>query len=233
MPGGMMAMQDTDYSGYVELGYLARDGSNAVSILKELSLDKNLKYRFDRINELMKKVSDGLQHVHWGRIDNKEALLFSMETATDKLIHLGPFFMSDGTLRTLGVMLAAYQPGQHSIIAVEEPELTVHPAIMEIIFSVLKDAAHERQMIITTHSPELIDVKDLKDEQIRVVTMERGRTYISKVAASSKEVLREHLSSPGELLRVDELGSERIEGENKSSGLDLFGPSTMQRAGRP
>ena len=66
--------------------------------------------------------------------------------------------MSDGTLRALGLLLAAYQPGRHSVVAIEEPEATVHPAAAELVTQVLRDAAHERQILFTTHSPDILEI---------------------------------------------------------------------------
>ena len=84
--------------------------------------------------------------------------------------------MSDGTLRVLGLLLAVYQPGPYSVVAVEEPEATVNPAVAEVVVEVLMDAAHEKQVLLTSHSPDILDYKELTDTQIRVVAMEHGRT---------------------------------------------------------
>ncbi|OPX23555.1 MAG: hypothetical protein B1H02_04885 [Candidatus Latescibacteria bacterium 4484_107] len=58
---------------------------------------------------------------------------------------------------------------------------------------------------MTTHSPDILDSKTLKDSQIRAVTMKHGKTWISPLAASSREAIHDGLYSPGELLRADEL----------------------------
>jgi len=116
--------------------------------------------------------------------------------------------MSDGTLRALGVLLAVYQAGQHSLIAIEEPEATVHPAATEVIVEVLLDAARQRQVLITTHSPDLLDKKDIQEGQLRVVSMEKGKTLISPLSPASREAIRKRLYTPGELLRIDELNAD-------------------------
>ncbi len=43
--------------------------------------------------------------------------------------------ISDGTLRALGVLLAAYQPRTPTVLGIEEPEATVHPAIAESLYT--------------------------------------------------------------------------------------------------
>ena len=110
------------------------------------------------------------------------------------------------------------------MVAIEEPEATVHPAVAELVFDVFLDAAQERQVLMTTHSPDILDSKTLKDSQIRAVTMKRGKTSISPLAASSREAIRERLYTPGELLRLDELEPDSETAQKMAEQLNLFGP---------
>jgi predicted ATPase len=131
--------------------------------------------------------------------------------------------MSAGTLRLLGLLLAVYQPHHPSLVAIEEPEATVHPAVAELVLQVLLDASRDRQVLITTHSPDILDAKELDDRQIRVVTMEHGRTSIAPLSSASRKAIREHLYTPGELLRSNELGQDVQAAEDSARRLDLFG----------
>ncbi len=81
-------------------------------------------------------------------------------------------------------------------------------------------------MIVTTHSPDLLDAKELTDEQIRVVTMESGRTIIAPLSQASRWALRERLYTPGELLRIDELSQDAEAAKEAARHLDLFGEVT-------
>lgn len=134
--------------------------------------------------------------------------------------------MSDGTLRALGLLLAVYQPGDVSVVAIEEPEATVHPAVMELIVEVLMDAANECQVLVTTHSPDILDYKALSDEHLRVVTVEQSRTLICPLAQSSRDAVRNRLYTPGELLRADELNPDISEAKKRAEQLDLFKSSS-------
>jgi len=67
--------------------------------------------------------------------------------------------MSDGTLRVLGILLAIYQPSESALIGVEEPESTIHPAAMDALVQILKDGQHRAQILVTTHSPDVLDNK--------------------------------------------------------------------------
>jgi predicted ATPase len=139
--------------------------------------------------------------------------------------------MSEGTLHLMGLLLAIYQPYPSSLVAIEEPEATVHPAAAELVLQVLLDAAQDRQILITTHSPDILDAKEMSDEQIRVVMMSHGRTAITPLAQASRQAIRERLYTPGELLRINELNQEPQAETEATEHLDLFGevPAATRR----
>ena len=71
-----------------------------------------------------------------------------------------PFFlseMSDGTLRILCWAVILHSPTPPTLIVIEEPELGIHPAWMPILAEWIKRAAQKTQVIVTTHSPDLLD----------------------------------------------------------------------------
>jgi predicted ATPase len=130
--------------------------------------------------------------------------------------------MSDGTLRVLGLLLALYQSAELSLIGIEEPESTVHPAVSDLLIEVLQDAANRRQILFTTHSPEILDEKLLSGDQIRVVEAIKGNTIISPLTESNREVIRRKLYTPGELLRSDEIEADRDAANAKAQQFHLF-----------
>ena len=116
---------------------------------------------------------------------------------------------SDGTIRLLGLLTALHQraPIPLPLIGIEEPELTVHPGALTAMADELKEAARRTQLIITTHSPELIDrITDFRDvDSLRVVELVHGATQVHTVSGAQKESVKQHLFSPGELHRQGEL----------------------------
>ncbi|MEE8525370.1 MAG: AAA family ATPase, partial [Thermoanaerobaculia bacterium] len=110
-----------------------------------------------------------------------------------------------------------------SVLGVEEPEATVHPAVAELVIEVLMDAARERQVLVTTHSPDILDFKALDERQIRSVTMEDGKTLIAPVDDFSRQAIRERLCTPGELLRNGELSGDFEAARAAARNLRLFG----------
>lgn len=71
-----------------------------------------------------------------------------------------PFFlseMSDGTVRMLSLAVILHSPNLPRLIVLDEPELGIHPAWMPFLAAWIKSAAQKTQVIVTTHSPDLLD----------------------------------------------------------------------------
>jgi predicted ATPase len=108
---------------------------------------------------------------------------------------------SDGTLRVAGILTALLQQPAVPVIGIEEPELTVHPGAMPLIFDFLQQASRESQVIITTHSPELLE--RLEPEMVRVVARTAGITRVSPMNEDQRTRVKDGLMTLGELLRIE------------------------------
>ena len=216
-PGNLGKWQELD-SGDA----LRTDARNAAAVLE--SLREQDPDRYERVLQLLSLAVPGVRNVDFeGPSPEKVLLVFLQDVGLDAPARFFGMEMSDGTLRILGLLLAVYQLQTSSLIAIEEPEATVHPAVAELIVQVLLDAARDHQVLITTHSPDILDSKELTDEQIRIVTSQKGRTTIAPLSLSSRQAVREHLYTPGELLRTNELTPDLEQAEQASGHHDLFG----------
>jgi len=79
--------------------------------------------------------------------------------------------ISDGTLRFLYLIAILGDQQPPPLICIEEPELGLHPDALPAVAEMLKDASSRCQLIVTTHSPDLID--ELSDTAESVVVCER------------------------------------------------------------
>lgn len=116
--------------------------------------------------------------------------------------------MSDGTLRALGILTALFQGNQDfapSLVGIEEPETALHPAAAAALREALDRAAKTTQVIVTSHSPELLDDPDLSPESLLAVTSVGGETCLAPLDPASREMMRNRLFSAGELLRLNQL----------------------------
>jgi predicted ATPase len=110
---------------------------------------------------------------------------------------------SEGFRRFLAHLLALYQTPSKQTLLFEHPEAGLHPGALESLAHEFKVCPQDGrgQVILTTHSPQLLDY--FPHEALRVVDLERMRTRIGPVAPEQMASLREHLLQPGELLTVD------------------------------
>lgn len=116
--------------------------------------------------------------------------------------------LSDGTLRYLCLLAILLHPEPPPLICIEEPELGLHPDILPTLVDLLKEAAERTQIIITTHSADLID--DLTDmpEAVLVFDKEEGSTTVNRL---DKDELKEWLEKYqlGELWQRGDIGGNR------------------------
>ena len=96
---------------------------------------------------------------------------------------------------------------ERSPISIEEPELTVHPGALAVLADVLNEASESSQIVVTTHSPDLIDrvTNSRHVEILRVVELINDYTTVNEVPKSQVEAVKQYLLSPGELHRMGEL----------------------------
>ena len=191
---------------------LARDGSNITAVLAQLAAhDKPTK---DRIEEYLGKVVPGLRGVDVEVIGPKETLEFRQRVAGSQ--YPWRFLasnMSDGTLRALGILVALFQSSNGRgpyvpLVGIEEPEVALHPAAVGALLDSLRDASRRTQVIVTSHSPDLLDDEDIDTGSILAVVAEDGTTKIGPLDEAGRSALREHLYTAGELLRLNQLSPD-------------------------
>jgi predicted ATPase len=197
-PAKLREMQDPD-SG---VG-LKSDGSNAASVLQEIA--RRMPEDFKRIGELLEAVVPYTKHVRPVKHGNKLALEFIQEWAEGKRLRFESFNMSDGTLRALGLLTAVYQHPAPSLITIEEPEATIHPGALPAVLDLIRHASRFMQVVVTTHSPDLLDATWIEGRHLRVVTWEEGATHVTPVAKGTEEAIAEPIARAGELLRSNAL----------------------------
>jgi predicted ATPase len=204
-PRAIAAMQRPDVGDV-----LRRDGSNAASVLQRLSDETH-----NEIRDNLTRIVPGVSDVETTLLGSQETLEFRQFVQGQK--HPWNFpasSMSDGTLRVLAVLLAVFQtmPGHTQpvppLIGLEEPEVALHPAAAQVLLSALRQASRVRQILVTSHSPDLLDNQDIPAEALLAVDNQNGVTRIGPIDQAGKSALKERLFTPGELLRLNQLTSD-------------------------
>ncbi|MFP4052548.1 MAG: AAA family ATPase [Phycisphaerae bacterium] len=216
-PNRVRELQDPDPSDI-----LLRDGSNAASILKLLS--KNSPEARARIEEYLEAVVPGVKGVSPKSLGPKETVEFRQDVGAKNPWKFYASSMSDGTLRALGVLLAVFQGkggayGRAPLVGIEEPESALHPAAATTLAEATIEASKGTQVIVTSHSPELLDLSEIGENNILGVVSENGTTQVARVIEGSRKALRQGLFTAGELLRMEQLMPCR---EDNGRQLPLF-----------
>lgn len=110
---------------------------------------------------------------------------------------------SEGTLRVIGMLTARYQEPPRHLLALEEPELNLHPGAIGVLCDVLQEASLRSQVIITTHSPDVLS--RLPVEALRVLEKRAGATSVGLIDAVQRHAILEQLFSAGDLMRIEGL----------------------------
>lgn len=187
---------------------LKGDGSNLASVLKTLSDEAQ-----QRLCQLLGQVVPGVTGVSTLQRSKSLTLKFTQawkNGSGDEEISHEAFSMSDGTMRITGILCAFLQNHKPSIIAIEEPESTIHPEALGSLLELIRGFSRNTQIIVTTHSPDLLDCKWIEAENLKIVVWKEGVTRILRLHPSSEETLKQHLMGAGEMLRTEGLQPEEI-----------------------
>ncbi len=224
-PKAIQELQDPD-SGMS----LKSDGSNLASVLKALSKEEG---KLERLCELLRTVVPGTATVRPIKHGKKLSLEFRQEwgggrkegSSSKHSVAHEAFSMSDGTLRTLGILTAFLQKNRPTLVGLEEPEATVHPEALASTMEMIRAFSRNTQVLVTTHSPDLLDAKWVEPHNLRIVSWEEGVTQVLPLGDSAVSALQQRLMGAGELLRSNALQPVDFFADQKVSQLELFAES--------
>ena len=199
-PAVMKEMQEPD-SGI----RLHSNGRNIASVLREIR--RRFPDTFFRLIEFLESAVPGTIDVRSERHGQKFTLVFVQDRGDSKPVEFEAFDMSDGTLRILGLLAAVFQRPAPTLLVIEEPEATIHPGALGAILDVLRHASRFMQVVVTTHSPDILDAKWITGNMLRIASMKSGATLVNPISFEANEVLTERIMGAGELLRSNALTS--------------------------
>lgn len=177
---------------------LNRDGSDLAAVVRRLRHEEPR--LADRINEYLGAVVPGVASVEARSLGPKETLEFRQTVVGDDAPRrFLAANMSDGTLRVLGVLVAALQGWRRQpgipLVAIEEPEVAVHPGAVVKLMDALLESSGRTQLLITTHSPELLDQPGVDPACILAVEAEGNESRITPVRPELLQTVTELLPS--------------------------------------
>ena len=118
---------------------------------------------------------------------------------------IGAHLTSDGSLRFFALVTLLNLPSEMlpDVVLLDEPELGLHPAAVALVGDMIKVCATERQVIVATQSPLLVDSFDI--DEVLVLEAQGGKSRIQRF---DQERYQEWLSeyTTGELWQKNLLG---------------------------
>jgi predicted ATPase len=134
-------------------------GENLVQILSRIKNHHSLQY--EEIETLLTKVNPNFKDINFDKLGNN----FYLTLREKKLAQtVGIAQISDGTLRYLLLLSILLNPERGGLVTLDEPEIGLHPDMINTIAEAIKKASgNHSQLIIATHSPQLLNSFDIDD----------------------------------------------------------------------
>ncbi|AFY83186.1 AAA family ATPase [Oscillatoria acuminata] len=156
---------DTSFSSFIRqpASYgtetkLLSDGQNLTTIINKIKNNHFLSY--EKIEKAIQKINPFFKDISFDFIGSKLYLVLR-ENNLSRSVSIEQ--ISDGTLRYLLLLSVLFNPERGNLVCLEEPETNLHPDMINTIAEALKQASTETQIILTTHSPLLLNLFELED----------------------------------------------------------------------
>ena len=199
---GPMAQTRNGVATSVPKEFLQDGGYNLAVVLNEMTFNQAIR----RVNEYLARFCDGFQEV-LVRLDAGVAQTYIREKGLVEPV--SAIRLSDGTLKFLCLLTVLLHPQPAPLVCIEEPEVGLHPDALQLVAEALVEASTRSQLIVTTHSADLVDA--LSDRPEAVVVCERdfdNSTQFKRLQRADLDVWLQRYRL-GELWRKGEIGGNR------------------------
>jgi predicted ATPase len=158
---------------------LGSAGENLAVILHKIE-QQNGKGALNSIVAGLRSAVSGFQDLKTKQlpIEGNWAFQFLEEKIQDAI---NPDSVSDGTIRLLTLLIIANWGSQNApLICIEEPENGIHPHLSEYLVQIFREAAQQRQFLVTTHNPAFLD--HLNPDEVVLCDKTDGFTKIKRAS---------------------------------------------------
>jgi predicted ATPase len=190
---------------------LAHDGRNLASVIKQMQTSNPRSLH--RVHHFLQAIGvpiTAIKHKQAGAYETIEVKQELSVPSGTKQLNFDAIALSDGTIRALGILVSLFSANSKAtggplLVGIEEPETALHPAAAAALMEALTEGSQNTQLIVTCHSPDLLEHDSVQPDMIRPVLLENGRTVVGQLSPAKANLLSNHLSTAGELLRLDQL----------------------------
>lgn len=166
---------------------LEEDGSNLSLILKNIIENQDDRRKlFNLVKDLLPFISN----LDVEKFADK-SLLFKLQEIYYNSHYLPASLISDGTINITALIVALYFEKKRLII-IEEPERNIHPHLISKVVNMMKDASRNKQIIVTTHNPEIVKYAGL--ENLLLVSRDKNG-FSTIIRPAEKEEIKTFLKN--------------------------------------
>ena len=136
---------------------LLKYGQNLAVILNKIFKDKDKKRKFlNLVNDLLPYIKD----IEVNQLNDNQMFFSIFEN--DNGIEIPSLFISDGTSNVISLIVSLYFNDSRYLF-IEEPERNIHPSLLSKVVEMIGEASNNKQVFVTTHSPEILKYMDLNN----------------------------------------------------------------------
>lgn len=157
---------------------LEEDGANLAIVLKRIMADKE---EGRKLTNLMQEVLPFINDIRVEKLSDT-SLLFKVKEKYNQNAILPSSLLSDGTIAVTSLIVAMFFE-KRELIIFEEPEKSIHPAIISKIMNLFYDASNTKQILITTHNPEMVKYTKIED----LLLMTRSNNGFSSIVKPNEQ----------------------------------------------
>ncbi|MBS0377138.1 MAG: AAA family ATPase [Proteobacteria bacterium] len=137
-------------------------------------------------DEVMKQVMDPV--LDW-TIDQADSGQYFLKIARGTTTHTSEG-LGEGLISLLYIVDALYDSNPGDTIGIDEPELSLHPALQRKLAALFLNYARDRQLIVSTHSPHFVSLHALPNgTAIARVYVKNGGSCIAQISSDSSRDL--------------------------------------------
>ena len=181
---------------------LRSDGGNLAAILYRLEQEDVRRYELicRQIGRILPGFDRFMIEESYGKVSLRWKAKWTNKT-------FGAHITSDGSLRFFALVTLLNLPSEllPDVLLFDEPELGLHPAAVTLVGAMIKSLAVERQVIVATQSPLLVDAFGL--DEIIALDLRDGKTEFNRLNSSEYKIWLDDGFSPGELWQKNVIGA--------------------------
>jgi len=155
---------------------LFQAGENLGTVLHEILNRYEYRSAANDLREFLKAAYPTFEEIHCDTTYGMppQVLVRVREKGMPRSMEVGE--LSDGMLRFLCLVTALLSPVISPLIAIDEPEVGLHPRLLPIVADMIKMASERTQVLVTTHSPDLLNRFDINNVAVMTRDEDAVRT---------------------------------------------------------